>query len=137
MTYDPDLARGKRERDREPHPFWRGVGLVMVIIIPIISFVVSDLFIQWMKQEKGFRIPDPLAKWDFDLPGYGMVNDALAVLLFALVVMMIVFAILTIINAVAYRATSNKNLMVFESEPERYKRKRKLIKPKYEKPRKR
>ncbi|MEN8240932.1 MAG: hypothetical protein ABFS17_03335 [Chloroflexota bacterium] len=134
MTYDPDLARGRRERDAEPHPFWRGVGIAMMILIPIISFIVSDLFIQWMKFEKGFRIPDPLAKWDWDIPGYGYVNDALAVVLFSLIVMMIVFAILTIINAIAYRATSNKNLMVFESEPGRYKRKRKLVKPTYEKP---
>ena len=34
MTYDPDLARGKRERSREPHPFWRGVGLVMMNYYP-------------------------------------------------------------------------------------------------------
>ena len=134
MTYDPDLARGRRERDKEPHPFWRGVGIAMMILIPLISFVISDLFIQWMKTEKGFRIPDPLAKWDFEIPGYGYVYDALAVVLFSLIVMMIVFAILTIINAIAYRATSDKNLMVFESEPGRYKRKRKLVKPTYEKP---
>ena len=131
MTYDPDLARGKRERSREPHPFWRGVGLVMMILIPIISFAMSDLFIQWMKREKGFRIPEPLAKWDWNIPAYGIVDDALAVVLCALVVMMIV--ILTIINAAMYRATSDRNLMVFESEPGRYKRKRKLVKPTYEK----
>ena len=89
-----------------------------------------------MKREKGFRIPEPLAKWDWNIPVYGFVDDALAVVLFALAVMMIVFAILTIINAAMYQATSDRNLMVFESEPGHYKRKRKLVKPTYEKPKK-
>ena len=132
MTYDPDISRGKRERDREPHPIWRGIGVAMLVLVPLISFSLSDLLIQWMKHNRGFRIPDPLAKWDWNIPVYGVVNDALAVVLLALVVMLIVFGIFTIINAVAYRATSDRNLSRFESRPQRYKRKRKLVKPKYE-----
>lgn len=132
MTYDPNPSRNKRERDREPHPIWRGIGVVMLVLVPIISFALSDLLIQWMKRERGFDIPEPLAKWNWDIPGYGIVYDALAVVLFALVVMLIVFGIFTVINAIAYRATSDKNLMRFESRPQRYKRKRKLEKPKYE-----
>jgi hypothetical protein len=89
-----------------------------------------------MKRSRGFQIPDPLAKWNWNIPVYGVVNDALAVVLLALVVMLIVFGIFTIINAVAYRATSDRNLSRFESRPQRYKRKRKLVKPKYEDKRK-
>lgn len=132
MTYEPSSTRDKRERDREPHPIWRGIGVAMLVLVPIISFALSDLLIQWMKRERGFRIPEPLATWRWDIPFYGLVNDALAVVLFALVMMLIVFGIFTIINAFAYRATSDKNLRRFESRPQRYKRKRKLEKPKYE-----
>jgi hypothetical protein len=132
MTYNTNSSREKRERDQEPHPVWRGIGVVMLVLVPIISFSLSDLAIQWMKRERGFDIPDPLAKWSWDIPGYGVVNDALAVVLFALVVMLVVFGVFTIINAFAYRATSDQNLSRFESRPQRYKRKRKLVKPKYE-----
>lgn len=132
MTYDPDFDRGKRERDREPHAIWRGIGVAMLVLVPIISFVLSDIIIQWLKSEQGFHIPDPLAKWRWDIPGYGLVQDAMAVVLLALVVMLIVLGIFTIINAFAYRATSEKNLYRFESQPRRYKRKRKLKKSKYQ-----
>jgi hypothetical protein len=134
MGYESEFDRKKRERDREPHPIWRGIGIVMIVVVPIISFATSDLIIEWMKKDKGFRIPDPLAKWDIDIPLYGRVDDALAVLLFALVVMLIVFGIFTVINAFAYQATSDRNLRRFESRPQTYKRKRKLKKPTYEKP---
>jgi hypothetical protein len=134
MSYESEFDRGKRERSREPHPIWRGIGIVMVVVVPIISFAFADLIIEWMKRDKGFRIPDPLAKWDIDIPVYGPVDDALAVVLFALVVMLIIFGIFTIINAVAYQATSDRNLRRFESAPRSYKRKRKLRKPTYEKP---
>ena len=133
MSYESEFDREKRERDREPHPIWRGIGVAMVVLVPIISFAISDLTISWMKDKRGFKIPDPLAKWDFDIPVYGMVEDTLAVVLFALVVMLIVFGLFTIINAYAYRATSDRNLRRFESRPRRFKRKRKLKKPTYEK----
>lgn len=132
MTYDSSSTRDKRERDQEPHPVWRGIGIAMLVLVPLISFSLSDLVIQWMKRERGFDIPDPLAQWTWDIPGYGVVHDAMAVVLFALVVMLVVFGIFTIINAFAYRATSDQNLRRFESRPRRYKRKRKLVKPKYE-----
>jgi hypothetical protein len=135
MTYESKFDREKREREREPHPIWRGIGVAMVVLVPIISFAISDLTIGWMKRDRGLRIPDPLAKWDWSIPGYGQVDDALAVVLFALVVMLIVFGMFTVINAYAYRATSDQNLRRFESQPRKYKRKRKLKKPTYEKPR--
>jgi uncharacterized membrane protein YidH (DUF202 family) len=137
MTYEFNPERRKRERDREPHPIWRGIGIMMIVLVPIISFAVSDLTIQWMKRDKGFRIPDPLAKWDWEIPLYGRVDDAWAVILFALVVMLIVFGIFTIINAIAYQATSDRNLRRFESAPQSFKRKRRLKKPTYEPPKKR
>jgi hypothetical protein len=137
MTYEFDFDKRKRERAREPHPIWRGIGIVMIVLVPILSFAISDLSIQWMKREKGFRIPDPLAKWDWDIPLYGRVDDALAVVLFALVVSLIVFGIFTIINAVAYQATSDRNLRRFESAPQSYKKKKRLKKPTYEPPKRR
>lgn len=133
MTYESKFDREKRERDREPHPIWRGIGVAMMVLIPLISFVAADLIVDWMKVEKGLRIPDPLAQTDWDIPLYGRVDDAVAVVLFALVVMLIVFGLFTIINAVAYRATSQRNLRRFESRPQRFKRKRKLRKPTYKK----
>jgi hypothetical protein len=137
MVYESDFDREKRERDREPHPIWRGIGVAMVVLVPIISFTIADLTISWMKTNRGFEIPLPLAKWAWDLPFYGVVEDALAVVLFALVVMLIVFGIFTIINAFVYRATSDQNLRRFESPPKRFKRKRKLKKPTYDKPKRR
>ena len=69
MGYDSNSSRGKRERDQEPHPIWRGIGIAMLVLVPLISFSLSDMAIQWMKRDRGFVIPDPLAKWDFFFEG--------------------------------------------------------------------
>ncbi len=32
----------KKERSHEPHPVWRGIGLFMIIGIPILSFALAE-----------------------------------------------------------------------------------------------
>jgi hypothetical protein len=123
-------SRAQRERDRLPHPIWRGVGVVMVVLIPIISFVISnELVIYWKNTIPGFILPSNLRQ-PLDIPLYGNVDNFLGVLALAVLITLAFFAVFSFVNAVVYSATREQNLRVFETPPRRYKRKRKLRKPK-------
>lgn len=121
---------GKRERERsdEPHPIWRGIGLVMMVLIPLVSFALSDVLLQWGRT-RGVTIPVELRTGVTAVPLYGDVVDIYAILILAAAIMLVLFGLFTIINAAVYRASGNKTYQAFESTPQKYKKKRKLRKP--------
>ena len=131
MSFHSMRSKKERERARQPHPVWRGIGLIMIVLIPILSCAISDKLIQDFKTNvEGFYLPDML-KISVDIPLYGMVNNFGAVLALTLLVSLGLFGIFAIINAMVYRAYRDQNLRVFESQPQRYKREKKLKKSKY------
>jgi hypothetical protein len=121
-------GREVKERAKEPHPVWRGIGLIMMVMIPIVSFALSDVLLQFART-KNISIPEELRSGITQIPIYGEVQDLYAVLIVAAAIMLILFSIFTIINAAVYQASSGRTYQVFESEPEKYKKKRKLKKP--------
>jgi hypothetical protein len=123
-------SREERDRERLPHPIWRGVGFAMIVLIPIISFVVSDNLIQdWQRSISGFVLPDDLRR-SIEVPVYGSVENFWGVIILTLILTLAIFAIFSFINAMVYRTTRERNLRVFESSPQRYKPKKKLKKAK-------
>ena len=61
-----------------------------------------------------------------EIPLYGNVQDLQAVLILGGVIMLGLFALLTIINAIVYRASAKNTYQVFQSKPKKYKKKRDL-----------
>ncbi len=121
----------KREKSREPHPVWRGIGFVMMIVVPILSFAIADVVLQAIKRN-GISIPFELQSPPVQIPVYGPVADLKAVLAFAFAIMLILFALFTIINAAMYRGSKESTYQLFQAQPKQFKKKRKLKKPKYE-----
>jgi len=39
------------------HPIWRGVGFVMMIFIPVLSFLISTIVLEYNNTEHWFPIP--------------------------------------------------------------------------------
>jgi len=126
------FEKEKREKSREPHPVWRGIGLVMMIMIPIISFAASDLLLQAARRS-GMVFPPQFQSPPTNIPVYGPVTDLKAVLIVGFVVMLILFGFFSIINAAIYGQSKGSTYQHFQAEPKAYKRKRKLKKPTYEK----
>lgn len=120
-------SREDKERMREPHPIWRGIGFVMLVIGPVVAFALSDLLIRYART-KNVNIPVELSTAAIDIPVYGPVVDLYAVLILAGAITLVIFGLFAIINAAVYRASSGKTYRVFESEPKQYKKKRKLYK---------
>lgn len=120
-----------KERSEEPHPVWRGIGLVMIILIPILSFAISSQLMLYFAQE-GIAVSEQLLAPATEIPLVGEIYNWPALLVFTLVISLILFGVVVVINAVIYGASSNQTLRTFESQPKRFKKKRKLIKPDYD-----
>ncbi|MCB2178907.1 hypothetical protein KQH61_05785 [bacterium] len=121
----------KREKKREPHPVWRGIGFLMMILIPLLSFMLGDMAVNYGKG-RGIVIPEEFRYADINIPLYGTVSDIYAVLAIGFVIALILFSIVAIINAAIYSTSQNSTYQTFQSKPQRYKRKKKLHKPRYD-----
>jgi hypothetical protein len=126
------FEKEKREKAKEIHPVWRGIGLIMIFLIPILSFALSDVLLQ-SARSNGIVIPLELQSGMTELPVYGPVLDLKAVLIFGFAIMLVLFGLFTIINAAVYRGSKDSTYQIFQAAPKQYKRKRKLKKPTYEK----
>lgn len=128
MGFQTMRSREDRERERLPHPIWRGIGFAMIVLVPAISFVISDELIKnWQNSIPGFVLPGNLRR-TLEIPIYGEVDNFWGVLILAAIITLAIFAIFSFLNAMVYRSTREKNLRVFESSPQRYKPKKKLKK---------
>ena len=130
MSIHSTKSREEREREAWPHPIWRGVGIIMIFVLPILAFVISEELIKyWEASIPGFALPYQMRN-TVDIPIYGEVNNFFGVLALAVIVTIALFALFSIVNALIYRATRSKNISVFEAPPVKYKKKRKLRKAK-------
>jgi len=128
MSFHSMKSKEDRERETMPHPIWRGVGLFMIVVVPILSFVIShELVKYWEATIPEFILPMEL-RGTVDIPIFGEVENFLGILALTVIIVIAIFALFSVVNAVVYRTTREKNLRVFESQPERYKSKRKLRK---------
>ena len=125
MSFHSTESKTDRERSRWPHPIWRGIGVVMMILTPLMSFAIADLLLQYLDRNvKDFVLPDVLLK-SVEIPGYGVVEMFGGVLIATLIVTLALFSVLFTINAIVYGIFSEQNLMALEAKPERYKKRKK------------
>lgn len=117
-----------KERAKDPHPIWRGIGMIMMVMIPLVSFALSDVLLQFARS-KGVNVPEELRSAATHIPLYGDIVDLYAVLVLAAGLALILFSLFTIINAAVYKASSHQTYQAFESQPKKFKKKRKLQKP--------
>jgi hypothetical protein len=78
------------------HPIWRGIGLVMVILIPILSFLIALILVNENNTHHWVLYPAALIlKWH---DPYVLVKVLLTILL-----VLILYALFTFITALFYR----------------------------------
>jgi len=99
--YEPPYARSRRGiRELSVHPVWRGIGCLLLIIIPIIAFAGARLLVQANFRQRWINVPQEMVT-SFSVPLIGRVLWAdLAV---TAILIVVVFALGTIIYAVIYK----------------------------------
>lgn len=89
------------ERPWKIHPVWRGIGCLMMILIPIIAFAAAILVVEANIEQGWVPIPYDMAK-TVAIPFIGEINNFLAILVVAILLSLIGFGILTIFYSIIY-----------------------------------
>jgi hypothetical protein len=99
--YDPTYQPKSRRTIIPPvHPVWRGIGCVLLILLPIIAFAGAKTLVQANRTQRWVQIPVELSGF-FILPVVGRVFYADLAL--AAILIVIGFAIITVVYSVVYR----------------------------------
>jgi hypothetical protein len=89
----------------EVHPVWSGIGCLLLILLPILSFAAARLLVQENARQQMVYIP-PYMWYGFTLPPIGrvyLVDIALAILL-----LVVIFGLLTMLYSLVYRMFAPK-----------------------------
>ena len=121
-------ARAVKERPWQVHPIWRGIGCIMLIVIPIMAYLGGGILIeQGVIGAIGVPFPEDFLYPLIDTPILGFYISKL-ILLVAVSLTLIGFAALMIIYAVMYSALGPARYGPLDVEPIHYKPKKKLKK---------
>lgn len=86
------------------HPIWRGIGCLMLILIPIMSYAGATLLVQANRTQRWLPMPPELAQTIF-IP---FINRGfpylLAILIVTVLLSLIGFGVLTFFYSLLYRA---------------------------------
>ena len=103
------------ERPYIVHPIWRGIGCVLIILIPLISFALAQEMVNGSMQNLipipyGLRGTIQFPAWVWSIPvissiarAIGSYPNLLAVIAFGITILVILAAILTTAYAFLYR----------------------------------
>lgn len=113
-SYDPRLI--KKELKRETHPIWRGIGCLLMIIIPLISIAAADIFIN--SNLNVIAIPNVLRR-SVDTGIFGVIRFFPAKLLLGLVIAVGLFAVSSVAYSILYSLTGGKKRGPMDAPPVR------------------
>jgi hypothetical protein len=113
--YEPPYARSRRGiRELSVHPVWRGIGCLLLVMVPIFAFAGARLLVQANFRQRWVDLPQELVK-SFSIPIVGRVFLADLALMALLVVAL--FALGTVAYAVFYKLLGPPYRGPLESPP--------------------
>lgn len=122
--YDKYSIRSRQaERPWKIHPVWRGIGCLMMVLIPIVSYAGAVLLVQANLTARWLPTPRELAQ-TITIPYIGAVPYLFANLLVAAVLMLAGFGALTILYSLMYRIIGPPRYGPLDAPPERYRSRR-------------
>lgn len=111
------------DRPWQIHPVWRGIGCLMMLLIPIMSYAGGVLLVEANKEQRWVPVPAEMMR-KINLPLLGSVDHLVANLLAAVVLSIIGFALLTAVYSLVFRVVGPPSLGPYDSPPERRRRPR-------------
>lgn len=105
------------ERPWSVHPIWSGIGCLLLILIPVLSYAGAVLLVEANRDAKWIAMSDELMR-TVAIPATGLtVPHLLANLLAAAVLALIGFGLLMIIYAVLYSMIGPEKYSPLDSPP--------------------
>ncbi len=107
-----------KERPWKIHPVWRGIGCVLIVLLPIMAYAGADVLIKSNLKNGWMAIPVELAGTIF-IPFIGGIPYLYAKLLAGVVLLVIGYAILTIIYSLLFSAVGPPRYGPMDAPPPR------------------
>ena len=98
------------------HPIWRGIGCILMLLIPVLSFAGAIALVQQNLKKQWFFIPFELSQPVF-IPGYGSVNYLFAYILIAVLLMLLGFGLMIVVYSLAYKFIGPPQYTPLDSPP--------------------
>jgi hypothetical protein len=103
------------ERKDKVHPIWRGIGCLLLILIPLISFASSILLVDAGLPQQYIRMTGNLARL-IDVPGFGLI-PLLYVGIVTVVLSVLGFVLMTVLYSFVYMFTGRSKYGPLDSPP--------------------
>lgn len=113
-AYDPRIK--KEIVKREIHPVWRGIGCLLMVLIPMIAIAAADVIIN--SNLDVIAIPMALRS-NFDTRVFGIIYFFPAKLLLATVISVALFAVVSVLYSILYRMMGQNLRGPMDSAPVR------------------
>jgi hypothetical protein len=113
----------KKPRPWKVHPIWRGIGCVMIILIPLMSYAGAILLIQANFAKRWIPLPVEFAR-SVRILYLGVVPHLLATVVVTILLMMVGFAAIMAFYGMMYRFMGPPALGPLDAPPESPTRKR-------------
>jgi hypothetical protein len=82
---------------KEPHPVWRVIGLIFIIVLPIVSIIASLVIVDQNQKHNWFAFPS-----DLILPKF--IDPLIIVkILYAVIILLVLAAFALLVTFVAYK----------------------------------
>ncbi|MCJ7585537.1 MAG: hypothetical protein MUO30_12315 [Anaerolineales bacterium] len=132
-------TRQQPPRSREAHPIWRGIGCILILIVPLLSFAGAALLVNYGLSQ-GWPIPSEwlgyikFPDWVWKIPFLTSIagpianyNNLKAVLAFFVVVLALLMGVYSTLYAIIYRGLGPPRYSAVDAppsghRPKRYKR---------------
>jgi hypothetical protein len=112
-----------KKRPWRVHPIWRGIGCLMLIIIPVLSYAGAVLLLQANMQRGWVPVPAEFMR-NVHLPWIGVINHMTATLIVTILLIFVGFGALMVLYALMYRLVGPSRLGPLDAPPQRSQRKR-------------
>ncbi len=116
-------------RRNEPHPVWRGIGCAIILIVPVLSFFLSKIAVDYAV-DQGIRLPTELSgypvmpDWLYFVPGFvGILRwiegryNLYAYLVMAFFMAVFLGGVLSLLYAVLYRVVGPPRYTPLDAPP--------------------
>jgi len=98
------------------HPIWQGIGCLLILLIPIISYAGSVLLVDANTGKHWFSVPPELAQ-NVVVPMLGKVPHLYANLVLTVLFILLGFGVVMVVYAVIYRLMAPPQLGPLDAPP--------------------
>jgi hypothetical protein len=111
-------SRQAQPRPWDVHPIWRGIGCIMMLIVPVLSYAGAVLLYEQNLTAKWVRVPRDLTQ-TVSIPGVGAVPHLFANLIVTVLLMLLGYAVFIVLYAVIFRLVGPPRYGPVDSPPVR------------------